>query len=542
LGGDEVAITSDGKETRYRYSPSWSPDSKKIAYFDKKLRLWYVDIDNKTPVLVDTAEYPTRLTAHWAPDSRWMTYTKPANTNGKDNMYLYSLESKQASRISQGFYDDGNPVFDSEGKYIYFLSNRFYYPMGSNFEQRFSYNFTTGIFALTLKASVPAPFGPQVDEEKEPESKKAEADKKDDQKPGEAKPDEAKPEEKKPDEKVPVKPIEIDLNGIADRISLVPVPPGNYHHLEARKEKILYVSVPMEESQLGRPGPHPPAGTIHLYDTKKREDKVVISGVSNYDLDKDGGKLLYHAQDTWGIIDAAPGKKVGDGRINTGDMQVQTDPRAEWKDILTEAWRIERDFYWDPEMGGSNWAAIGKRYEALLPWVSHRSDLNYIIGEMIAELNTSHTYVGGGEMPDRKRVNVGMLGVDFEPEGGFFRLKKIYKGENWSDDTRSPLTEPGLKVREGNYLIAVDGRLARADREPYAWFQGLANRIVTLRINDQQGEQGAWEISVKTLGGETNLRYLNWIEANRRRVAEATNGRIAYMHVPDTSLEGVRMF
>jgi len=547
-GGDEVRITTDGNELRYRYNPVWSPDSKKIAYSDKKLRMWYVDIDQKQPVQVDHWDYPSRPPVSWSPDSRWIAYTKPANAVGKDNMYLYNLESKKVTGISQGLFDDGSPIFEPEGKYLYFVSNRFFYPSSGNFDQRFNYNYTTGIFALTLKADEAAPFAPQSDEEKDPDAKKDE--KKDEKKPdadkqaeAEKKPDaEKKLDEKKPDEKAEVKPTQIDLDGIADRISRVPVPPGLYFGLQARKEKVFYVSVPMEETQAGRPGPGQPQAALHLYDAKKREDKVVLTGINGYELDKDGGKLIYRSQNTFGIIDAAPGKKVGDGKLNTGEMQLESNPKDEWKEILTEAWRMERDFYWDPEMGGANWAAIGKRYEALLPWVEHRSDLNYILGEMIAELNTSHTYVGGGDVPNRPRVNVGMLGTDFAAEGGFFKITKIYKGENWDDATRSPLTEPGLKVKEGNYLIAVNGNLAHADREPYAWFQGLADRLVTLKINDKPSAEGAWEITVKPIGSENSLRYLAWVESNRRKVAEATGGRVGYMHVPDTAIDGLRMF
>jgi tricorn protease len=548
MGGDEIRLTSDGEQTRYRYNPAWSPDSKKIAYSDKKLRLWYIDIEKKQPVLVDTAEYFSRPSASWSPDSRWLTYTKPLDGFGKDSIYLYSIEQNKVSRVSEGFYDDGNPVFDPGGKYLYFLSNRFFYPAGSAIDQRFNYYNTTGIFALTLKADEAAPFGPQSDEEKaadekKSDDKKAEGEKKaEEQKKTEGTAAAKEADKKAEEKKAEVKPVQIDLDGLAKRISQVPVPAGMYRRLLARKDKIFYMSAPMEAAQMGRPGPSQPVGVLHVYDVKKREDKVLLQGINGYELDKEGAKLIYGAGETIGIIEAASGKKVGDGRVNTSAMQALSEPKEEWKEILHEAWRVERDFYWDPGMGGADWAAIGKRYEALLPWVAHRSDLNYIIGEMIAELNTSHTYVGGGDVPDRKRVGVGMLGADIEADGGFFRIKKIYPGENWDDDSRSPLTEPGLKVKEGNYLIALEGQLTRADREPYAYFQNMANKIVTLKINDKPSVDGAWDILVKTIGSEANLRYINWVENNRRKVDQATGGRIGYMHVPDTSIGGVIMF
>ena len=544
-GGADVRVTNAGDQTRYLYSPIWSPDSKKLAYSDKKLRLWYTDIDSKQPVLVDTGDYFARLTASWSPDSRWLAFSKTMDGFGKESVFLYSLEQKKVDRVSDGFYDDSSPVFDPEGKYLYFLSNRFFYPAGSAIDQRFNYYNTTGIFALTLKAGEPSPFGPQSDEEKEGDEQKPDEKKADAKPEGERKvegdqagTDTAKTSEKKTE----IKPVQIDMDGLANRISQVPVPAGIYRQLLVRKEKIFYMSLPVDVTQMGRPGPSQPAGALHVYDVKKREDTVLLQGIGGYELDKEGKKLIYGSGETMGIIAAEPGKKVGDGKVNTAGMQVLSDPKEEWKEILREAWRLERDFYWDPNMGGADWAAIGKRYEALLPWVAHRSDLNYIIGEMIAELSTSHTYVGGGDLPERKRVGVGMLGADLEPDGGFFRIKKIYPGENWSDDTRSPLTEPGLKVKEGNYLIAVEGLLVRADRESYAYFQNLANKLVTLKVNDRPAVEGSWEVLVKTIGSEANLRYFNWVENNRRRVSEATGGRVAYMHVPDTSVSGVIMF
>ena len=537
MGGDATQVTTNGADTRYLYNPAWSPDSKKIAYSDKKLRLWFVDIDKKQPVLVDSAEYPTRMAASWSPDSLWFAYTKPIDGSGKELVFLYSTAEKQPRRVSEGFYDDMNPVFDPEGKYLYFLSSRFFMPVQSAVELRFGYHNTMGIFALTLKASDPAPFGPQSDEEKGAEEKKAEEKKPE----AAASAPAAKAAEKKAEEKPAVKPIQIDFQGLAGRVSQVPVMPGMFRHLVVRKDKLFYISVPMEAAQLSAPGPAPEQ-SLHVFDVKKREDKVLMQGVFAFEADKEGAKLIYASRDTLGIVDAAPGKKVGDGRLDTAAMQILSDPKDEWPELLREAWRVERDFYWDPGMGGADWAAIGKRYEALLPWVAHRSDLNYIIGEMIAELDTSHTYVGGGDMPDRKRVSVGLLGADLVPDKGFFRVAKIYPGENWSDFTRSPLTEPGLKVKEGDYLIAVEGQPVRADREPYAYFQNMADKIITLTLNDKPGTQGAWTILVRTIASEGTLRYLNWVEANRRKVDQATGGRVAYMHVPDTSTLGVVMF
>ncbi len=544
-GGDEVRVTTDGGA--YRFGIKWSPDSKKLLYWDKVLRLWYVDIEKKQPVEIDRGEYKQINGGNWSPDSRWVTYAKTGR-NLSNAIYLYSLDQKKIFPVTNGFYDDSSPVFDQNGKTLYFLSQRFFYPSSGRFDQRFNYYSTTGIFAVTLKADEASPFGPQSDEEKEAEEKKKEEAKAGapaqaaPEKQAENKPEEKKTEEKPAPEKA-VKPIQIDTEGIGDRIVQVSVPAGMYARLEARKEKIFYLAVPMEATQAGLPGPPRPRAVLHLFDVKKRDDKVLLEPVNNYDLDKEGNKVIYRSAEAYGVVDAIPGKaKVGEGRLNTAGLQTLVDPRAEWKEIFREAWRIERDFYWDPNMSGLDWDRLGKRYEALLPWVAHRSDLNYIIGEMIAELSTSHTYVGGGDVPERRRIGVGLLGADYEIDHGFYRLKKIYKGENWNEQTRSPLTEPGLKVKQGDYLIAVNGVPVHPQMSPYAYFQNLAGQIVTLKVNDKASTEGAWEIEVKPVANESQLRYFDWVESRRKIVEEATNGRVGYMHVPDTSIPGIIMF
>ncbi len=506
MGGEETRITTDGKI--YRYGPTWSPDSKKLVYWDKSNQLWYVSIDDKKPVLVDSSEYGLIADASWSPDSLWLTYSKP-HRRGANDVFLYSLASKKITEVSTGFYNDNNPVFDDNGKYLYFISTRYFYPSIGQLDQRFNYYSTDGVFAVTLKADEPSPFKPESDEEKtadENKDEKKDEKKADAAKSGDKKPDEQKPGEQKEEKKAEaVKPIQIDLDGIGNRVAPVPIEAGILSNLAARKDKFFYVSTPQEARQFGTPD-QGPKNVLHVYDVTKREDKVLLEGIDGYDLDKDGAKVLYKAGPVLGITDAVPGKaKVGAGKLDLSGLQVKIDPREEWRQIYHEAWRIERDFYWDPNMTGHDWNKIGARYEALLPWVAHRSDLNYLIGELIAELSTSHTYVGGGDQPKKPHVSVGMLGADFEPDGGFYRIAKIYPGENWNDDTRSPLTEPGLKVKAGDYLISVNGQEARSTQDVYSYFQDLAGKLVTLKINNKPSADGAWDITVKPIGNENGL-------------------------------------
>src|SRR5467141_3774259 len=534
----EARGTTDGGV--YRYGPVWSPDSKKLLYWDKVHQLWFISLDDKKPVLVDRSDYGDIADGSWSPDSLWVTYSKP-HRRGSSDVFLYSLGTKKITKVSAGFYSDNNPVFDDNGKYLYFISTRYFYPSVGQLDQRFNYYSTDGVFAVTLKADEASPFKPQSDEEKADDEKKDE--KKDDKKAADAKTGDKKPDEQKDEKKTgPVKPIQVDLDGISTRIAPVPISAGILNGLAARKDKFFYVSTPQEARQFGT-NDHSPKNILHVYDVIKREDKMLLEGIDGYDLDKEGKKVIYKAGPVYGIVEAVPGKaKVGEGKLNLSELQVKIEPREEWREVFHEAWRVERDFYWDPNMTGHNWKKIGERYEALLPWVAHRSDLNYIIGEMIAELSTSHTYVGGGDQPSKPHVSVGMLGADFEPDGNYFRISKIYPGENWSDPTRSPLTEPGLKVKAGDYLIAVDGQEARSNQDVYSYFQDLAGKLVTLKINSKSTPEGAWEITVKPAASDAGPRYLAWMDENRRKVAEATGGRVGYMHVPDTTFPGIIAF
>src|SRR6266403_354576 len=388
MGGEDVRVTTDGG--MYRYGPTWSPDSKKLLYWDKLHRQWWISTEEKKPIQVDQGDYGDITDGSWAPDSQWIAYSKN-DRRGAGQLFLYSLDQKKPTKVSDGFYNDTNPIFDHEGKYLFFFSQRYFFPSIGQLDQRFNYYSTDGIFALTLKADEASPFKPESDEEKvdKDKDKKDEKDKKSEDKKADAKSrDEQKKDESKKEEKKeePPKPVQIDLNGIATRVAPVPIPSGIYGGLDVRKGKLFFVAQPQESRSFSPEQDGAPKGVLHVYDLEKREDKEVLSGIEGYFLDKEGKKVLYKAGPVLGVVDAAPGKKVGEGKLELSGLQVRIDPREEWKQTFREAWRIERDFYWDPAMTGHDWKKIGARYEALLPWVAHRSDLNYLIGELIKSL------------------------------------------------------------------------------------------------------------------------------------------------------------
>ncbi|MCK4224410.1 MAG: PD40 domain-containing protein [candidate division Zixibacteria bacterium] len=522
--GEEKRITTDGN--CYRFPPVWSPDSKKLLYSDKKLRLYYTDIDEREPVLVDRAEVSEIHDYAWSSDSKWVTYSKN-NPAYFASIYLYSLNKKKVYQITGDLTDDFYPVFDPEGKYLYFVSARSFHPTFSDFEHTYVYRNTRNIYLVTLQADSLSPFAPESDEEEGEEEKDKEKEDKDEEK------DKKKDEDEDEEEEKP-KDIQIDLEGIDQRIVGVPIKSGNYAGLTAAEGKIFYLSRPAIYEPASDSKPQ---NELHMYDIKEREDETILSGINNYDISHNGEKTIYKSGNTYGIIDAKSGKnKVGDGKINTGGMEMKVDPRGEWEQMFNEAWRLERDFFYDPNMHGVDWKMMKKRYGELLPHVAHRWDLTYLIGELIGELCCSHTYVYRGKMPKTEHVDIGLLGADLEPDrkGGFYRFKKIYKGENWKEDRRAPLTEPGVDVKEGDYLIAVNGQEVNYPDNPYSFFEKTVDKQVQIKVNDKPSADGAREVTVKPTGSEYMLRYLDWVETRRRLVDEATDGRVGYIHVPNT--------
>jgi len=563
--GKEQQITSGYKG--FKYAPVWSSDSKKLAWSDKDCRLWYVDVNEKKQVAIDQGKYGEILNYSWSPDSKWLAYDKNAE-NSYSVVHLYSLATSKVTPVTTSMTNSFAPVFDPDGKYLYFLSDRDFNEVLGNIDFEFSNPKTTRIYVVTLRADEASPFQPLSDEAQikkeenkdellvppgqEPakskgkkrteESKEAKSNGKDDK-------DKEKDKEKeKKDEKEKPKEFRIDLEGIARRIVAIPIEPAVINTYLASKGFIFYSTTPIQGLSGPIPGESP---AIHVYDLKERKDKVLIDGVQRFALSFDGSKLLYEAEGgrdghTYGIIDAKPDgpKKIGDGALNLSGMRVQVDPSAEWKQMFNEVWRQERDYFYEAAMNGVDWEKVRDKYAQLLPSVADRYTLTYIMGEMIGELSNSHTYVGGGDYPDLHPVNVGLLGVDFEADqsAGMYRFKKIYAGENWGQQNRSPLTEPGVAVKEGDYLIAVNGRPLRTPQNPYELFVNTVNENVTLTVNSKPSEDGSHTVQVKPISDENNLRELAWVESNRKKVDAASNGRIGYVYLPDMGGEGLNEF
>ena len=561
--GKEQQITSGYKG--FKFPPAWSPDSKKIAWADKDLNLWYVDVTEKKPVQIDHARYAEITNYAWAPDSKWLAYDKQEE-NQYAVVHLYSLADHKSSAVTSGMTNSYNPMFDPEGKYLYYLSDRDFNEVLGNVDFEFANPKTTRVYVVTLKKDEASPFGVQSDETEvkktepspmtmeqdaatDPKSKKAT--KKDEGKGTEDDKDKDKDKDKEKKEKEKPVEVKVDLDGIQDRVVAVPVDPAVIRTFAAAKGFLYYSTAPIQ----GLSGPVPgESSAVHTYDLKERKEKTLIENVEHFALSFDGSKLLYeaagggpHAAHTYGIIDAKPAgepKKVGDGALSLNGMRAEIDPAQEWKEMFNEVWRQERDYFFEASMNGVDWEKMREKYAQLLPYASDRYSLTYILAEMIGELSNSHTYVGGGEYPDLHPVNVGLLGVDYELDqaSGIHRIKKIYPGENWNAQLRSPLTEPGINVKAGDYLLAVNGRSLRAPQDPYELFVNTANETVTLTVNSKPSEEGSRNVQVKPINDEYNLRELNMIETNRKKVDAATGGKVGYVYLPDMGGPGLDEF
>jgi tricorn protease len=518
-------------------NPVWSPDSKKIAYTDNSWTLYVLDVaSGAVKKIASEPLYGVNKTlkAAWAPDSRWIAYALNSMTYTR-SAYIYSLEQNKSWAVTDGLSDVVNPVFDKSGKYLYFFASTNAGPSNNWFSQQNEDNrVTRTVWMATLRRDLPSPLIKESDEEKgAPAAPIPAADKK------EVKvdaPPKIDPKTGRDDPKVtvaPVAPIAIDFDGIETRIVDLPIPAAPLSDLEAGEAGQIFF---LRESDGKK--------AIQRFDLKDRKAETLLAEADEYEVSSDGKKLLYRLKEAWAMGSAgAKTLTPGEGKIKVEAIEVRAEPRAEWAQIFNEAWRINRDFFYDPGMHGADWNKMRAKYAQFLPELSSRADLNRLVQWLCSELGVGHHRGGGGDFfTEGKPVPGGLLGADYEVSEGRYRFKKVYGGLNWNPALRAPLTEPGLNVKAGEYLLAVDGRALKAPTNLYSAFENTANKAIDITVGPNADGSKSRTITVVPVPNEDALRNRDWIEGNIRKVNAATGGKVAYVYVPNTATLGHTYF
>lgn len=494
----------------WRFPPKWSPDGRMLLFADKNQLLQILEIASRKITVVDKARRHDITDYNWSPDSRWLVYSKDGDS-AQDAIWVYALEQKKTFQLTEAVYNDFAPVFSRCGKYIYFLSNRDFNLTFSSFEFNYLYNKATRIYALALTNDAPALFSDKNDLEP---GKAVSAEKK-------------KVKKEKEDKATPVVPaVRIDFEGINGRIMAFPLKNDDYAAVRAIDGGILY----FKDKE------------IRQFKLDDKKDSLVIEGVSSGVLAAGGQKILYQAEKQFGIIELKADQKAGEGALNFTQMTMKLDPQKEWVQIFNDGWRIFRDWFYQKTLHGVDWLKMKEKYGQLVPYLSHRADLDFIFGELVGEINAGHTYVNWGDFPRGKRMDTGLLGAELKADekAGRYLINKIYAGENWNEATRSPLTEQGIGVQVGDYLIALNGSEVTLKDNPYRFLENTVDRKISIKVNARSVAQGAREYWIKPVKSELDLFYLDWVRSRREMVDRLSAGRIGYFHVPDTSNEGNR--
>jgi tricorn protease len=523
-----IALTGTG----FYADLEWSPDSKKICYTDNGRNFYVMDVASGSVTRIDTDEIYgpgafRQFFGDWSSDSRWIVYSRLNKTNFHQ-VFLYSVDGKRSTALSDGMSDAVEPVFDPGGKYLYFFASTNAGPVVNWFDlSSLDMEMTRNIYLVTLRKDIRSPFAKESDEAKISENGEEEEGNKKEEKEEAGKQKKAKDGGDEEKEELLV----IDLEGLQNRIVDVPVKSGEYYGLGSAKEDELLYLVNQDGKRM-----------MHKYDIKKQKDEEVAE-MDGYILSADGTKMLYRKNGSWGIADAGAKPDPEKGMLNTGNIEVKIDPTTEWPQIFDEAWRINRDYFYDPGMQGADWPAMKEKYARFLPDLACRSDLNRVIQWMCSELSVGHHRVGGGEtLEEPERVGGGLLGADYSIENNRYRIKKVFEGLNWNPDLRSPLTEPGLNVKPGDYILAVNGEQLTGDENIYKLFENTSGKIVELTVGPDPGGSGSRDIQVVPVGNEYALRNRDWVEGNLKKVEEATDGQVAYVYVPNTAGAGHEYF
>ncbi|MBV8207933.1 MAG: PD40 domain-containing protein [Acidobacteria bacterium] len=559
----------------YFYEPRWSPDSKRILYTDKHLGLYFLELANPKPVLVDTDFFQSRtMDPAWSPDGKWIAYAKQLPSHLRA-IWVYSLEDGKKTQVTDGMSDAFSPSFDRSGKYLYFLASTDDGPTQGGLDlSSLGRDVTSSPYVMVLRKDLPSPIAPESDEEAAAEAAKDRGEgaganpaemsagaQRAAQNGDEPKPEaEAKgPGAKAREPKVTVK---VDFENIDQRILALPMPARNYQTLEAGTAGVIFLT---ESPNARALGPAAAAGsTIHRFEFSVRRASPILQGVTAFALSENGKKMLYRqgrgAAAKWLVASVPPptqpgpqpaenaaGPGAGAARVNgetlkTDAMQVMIDPRAEWRQMYHEAWRIERDFFYDPSLHGVDWRAYDRAYEPYVAALSSRADLDYIFNDMLGEMSVGHMFIASPPPPESDQPKGGLLGADYNVENGRYRFARIYQGENWNPSLRAPLTEPGVNVREGEYLLAVNGSELKGNQEIFELFEGTAGKQTVLKVSSDPEGKNARSVTVVPLETETALRNRAWIDWNRRKVDELSNGRVGYVYLPDTAQGGYTSF
>ncbi len=517
-GSEEAIQITENGET-YKYNPIWSPDSKKLLWSDKMQRVRYVNIDSKEIVDVEHTLDGEMRDYSWSPDSRWITYSKPQR--GRiSRIWVYNVETKEKNAVTDLWYSSSSPVFDTDGNYLFFTSSLDFNPIYSWTEWNHAYRDMSKVYFVTLRKDVKNPFAPENDEVEVQEDE-----------PARDKKDEKSKEKKGDDQKTDSKNIDIDFNGIVDRIIVLPGKAGSYWNINPIGNKVYYSAYHSGSE-----------AKMMVYNLNKQKD-TELGNYGSFIISANHKKMLISSGGKYSVIDLPGGKINLSDYVDLSNMKIWVDLKEEWDQIYNESWRQMRDFFYDPEMHGLDWNAVHDKYQPLVPYVDNRNDLNYIIGEMIGELSIGHAYISGGDKPSPKRIKTGLLGAELSrDETGYYRIDSILKGENWTRKVRSPLTEVGADVKQGDFILAVNGKPTNNMTDIYRSLLGLAGNEVELTINGSASMDGSRKVLITPVADESGLYYYNWVQENIRKVNEATDGKVGYIHIPDMGADGLNEF